>query len=107
MAEHHYVERTETGGGSAAGIVLGILVGVLVIALLFFFLVMPGRLGTGSSTTTQPNQPSININPSINNPPSGTQPNTGHQSHSGRQARPGGGSSSRERARSTTDASAR
>ena len=73
MAQHHYVERAELDGGGA-GVILGILVGVLVIALLFVFLVLPGRFGPGS-TTTQPSNSTININPSVYNP-SDSQPNT-------------------------------
>ncbi len=66
MAEHHYVERTESGSGMAAGMILGIVVLLLVAVMALFFIF--GRTRGAGPTTAPPGQTNVNV-------PSQQQPN--------------------------------
>jgi hypothetical protein len=56
MAEHHYVERTDSGSGMAAGMILGIVV-LLLVAVMALFFVFGGPRGTASG----PGQTNVNV----------------------------------------------
>jgi hypothetical protein len=67
MADHHYVERTDSGSGMAAGMILGIVVLLLVGVMALFFVfggsraVAPGPAGQTNINVPareQPQQPS-------------------------------------------------
>jgi hypothetical protein len=71
MADHHYVERTESDSGMAAGMILGIVVLLLVGVMALFFIFGGAR---GPVTTPAPGQTNVNV-PGQQAPPQQQQPN--------------------------------
>ena len=58
MADHHYVERTDSGSGMAAGMILGIVVLLLVGVMALFFIFGGAR---GPTTPAPSGQTNVNV----------------------------------------------
>jgi hypothetical protein len=75
----HYVERTESGAGTATGVIVGILVVLFLgILALFLFFGGPGRFVGGTTIPSQPNT-NVNVQPPGQSQPSGPNINVPRQ----------------------------